>query len=212
MAALSGIQFLLFDLGNVIIDIDYAHTIEQLKVQLPQNKHERCASFFPSNFHKAYERGEITDAEFRQAVRQHFEENWSDEQIDALWNSLLFDIPADRIQLVKRLKDTYTLGVLSNTNAIHIRAFNAILQEQHGYENLHGLFDYVYFSHELGLSKPDPKIYQTVAEKTGFSPEQTFFFDDLEANIQEAKKVGFRAYQIKDKNALTLFFDENLSH
>ncbi|EIM78837.1 HAD superfamily hydrolase [Nitritalea halalkaliphila LW7] len=210
MARLTGIQFLLFDLGNVIIDIDYEHTIGQLKALLPVEKHERCASFFPSSFHKAYERGEISDAEFRQAVRLHFEENWSDEQIDTLWNSLLFDIPADRIRLVKKLKQNFTLGVLSNTNAIHIRAFNAILQEQHGYENLHELFDYVYFSHELGLSKPDPKIYQTVAEKTGFTPEQTFFFDDLEANIHEAKQVGFQAHQIKDKNALTRFFDENL--
>lgn len=206
MKSIKNIDFLLFDLGNVIINIDYEFTINQLNKLLPKEKKQLTTSFFPSKFHKQYEKGLISTAEFRSEVRNHFMEDWSDDQIDNIWNSLLKNIPEERIDLIKKLRDGYGLAVLSNTNELHIQRLNEILLAHYNIPSLHSLFDQVYFSHELQLAKPDVEIYEEVAKRLNTNPEKILFFDDLIENLNGAQKVNFRTYLIDHPDALTSFF------
>ncbi|TVP44996.1 MAG: HAD family phosphatase [Mongoliibacter sp.] len=208
MKKLDKIDFLIFDLGNVIIDIDYDFSINELKKILPKEKHCLTSRFFPSTFHKEYEKGLISNDEFRNAVRNLYEENWSDQQIDHVWNSLLRKIPQERLKLLASLRKHYKTAILSNTNDIHIVKFNEMLQEISDHKTINDLCDQVFLSHEMGLAKPDTAIYEKVLETLNVVPGKAIFFDDLEANIKGAEKTGMKAIQITHPKALIEFFQD----
>lgn len=210
MKSIKNIDFLLFDLGNVIINIDYEFTINQLNKLLPQEKTQLTTAFFPSKFHKQYERGLISTPEFRSEIRNHFMEDWSDDQIDNIWNSLLKDIPEERIDLIKKLRTRFGLAVLSNTNELHIQRLDEILLTQFEVPSLHPLFDQVYFSHELQMAKPDVEIYEEVAKRLNTAPQKILFFDDLAENLMGAQKVGYQTQLIDHPKALINFFENVL--
>jgi glucose-1-phosphatase len=201
------IEFLIFDLGNVIIDIDYDFSINELKKLLPEHKHRLTDKFFTSNFHKEFEKGLISSDQFRNEVRNLYGENWHDTQIDHIWNSLLREIPQERIDLIKSLRKTYHMAVLSNTNQIHVEKFDEILQQNTSEKSLFDLFDKVFLSHEMGLAKPDVAIYEAVLNDISISPHKVLFFDDLPANLEGAKKTGIQTFHISHKKALLEFFN-----
>ena len=196
MKIIPDVDFLIFDLGNVIVDIDYQHSLELIKKELPENHHDKTELFYLTDFHKKYEKGEIDSAKFRNEVRTYFEQDWSDEKVDDLWNSLLKEIPKERIDLISRLKDNYKLGILSNTNEIHIDAVYKMLNQNFALENFDSLFNHVFLSHEMGLSKPSAEIYHTMVNQLGTKPERVVFFDDLEANVKGAASIGIHAVHV----------------
>lgn len=197
-------DFLIFDLGNVIIDIDYPRSLNLIKSLVPKSIHDKVDLFYLTDFHKAYEMGKIDSPTFREEVRQYFQQNWSDQQVDELWNSLLGTIPPARLELIKKLRENHQVGILSNTNEIHITAVDLMLQKDFGVTCFHELFDHVFYSHEMGLAKPSAEIYQSLLEKLGAKAEQVVFFDDLEANVKGAKSQGIEAIQVTGP---TIIFD-----
>ena len=74
--------------------------------------------------------------------------------------------------------------LLSNTNEIHWRFI------QTHFPHLLQPFDKVVVSHEIGLEKPDPAIYQWVIRDSGYSASQHLFIDDIQSNIEGAQAVG----------------------
>lgn len=200
------VDFFIFDLGNVIIDIDYDFSINELKKILPEAKHELTAKFFPSKFHKDYERGLISSKTFRDEIRSLYQEDWTDDQIDHVWNSLLKDVPKERIDLLKQLKSDFGTAVLSNTNAIHIEKFDEILKQHTSEKTIFDLCHEIFLSHEMGLAKPDVAIYEAVLDKIKVPAKNVLFFDDLAANLEGAKKVGIQTHQITHPKGLVEFF------
>lgn len=189
-------DFLIFDLGNVIVDIDYQKSLDLIKKELPDYHHHKVDQFYLTEFHKKYEKGEINSEKFREEVRDYFEKDWNDEKVDDIWNSLLKNIPAERIDLISKLKDKYRLGILSNTNEIHIEAVYKMLRKDFQLDNFDPLFQYVFYSHEMGMSKPSPEIYLSMVEQLGTKPERVVFFDDLEANVKGANSIGIQAVHV----------------
>lgn len=190
------IDFLIFDLGNVIIDIDYHKAIKLISSEVTSSYQDRVNNFYLTDFHKDYEKGLIDSAVFRDSVREYFGQTWDDQKVDFLWNSLLRDIPADRIALIDSLKNRYQLGVLSNTNAIHIQELNVILKRDHQLGSLDQIFERVFLSHEMGLAKPSTEIYEKMIADLDTKPERVVFFDDLEANVRSAAAIGIQAIQV----------------
>lgn len=202
------VDFIIFDLGNVLIDIDYSRAINLIKAALPTAVHHRVDTCYAAEFHKAYERGEIDSPSFRNAFRNYFEQNWSDSKVDFLWNSLLGELPAQRLELVRRLKTRYQVGILSNTNEIHVRAVHALLKSQHGMDNFYPLVDRVFYSQEMGLAKPDVAIYEKMLLELGTTPDRVLFFDDLRANVEGATAVGIHAIQVTSPKIIFDFFKD----
>lgn len=189
-------DFLIFDLGNVIIDIDYQNSLRLIRNHLSELIQDRVTGFYLTDFHKDYEKGLIDSPTFRNSVRSYFDQDWEDQKVDELWNSLLVTIPANRLELIAKLKNKYQIGVLSNTNQIHIEAVDTMLKRDHGIENLNQIFHRVFLSHEMGLSKPSPEIYEKMVSELGTTPDRVVFFDDLEANVKGAASVGIQAVHV----------------
>lgn len=123
--------------------------------------------------------------------------NWPDEHIIDAWNTLLLDIPADRIELLQELNKNYRLFLLSNTSPIHIRKVNQILFETAGISDLNELFEKVYYSYELGCMKPDAIIYEKVLEDASILPEESLFLDDNADNIAGALAAGINSIHVE---------------
>jgi putative hydrolase of the HAD superfamily len=200
------VDFVIFDLGNVLIDIDYHHSMALMKSALPASLHDKVDNCYSAEFHKDYEKGELTSAEFRQEFRSYFHTNWSDAEVDYYWNSLLGTIPDYRLEMVRKLKTQYQVGILSNTNEIHIEAVYAQLQAQHRMDNFDSIFDWVFYSHEMGLAKPSQDIYQKLLLELGTTANRVLFFDDLQANVAGAASVGIQAIQVMGPHTLIDFF------
>ena len=207
MKNLPDVDFLIFDLGNVIIDIDYNRTFQLIKSMVPETMFTKVELFYHTDFHKNYEKGLIDSPTFRDEVRNYFEQSWTDSEVDQLWNSLLGKIPAYRIELVQKLKKNYQVGVLSNTNEIHIQGVNELLKTEYGMDNFDSVFDRVFYSHEMGLAKPSEEIYRKMVSELGTTPEKVLFFDDLKANVDGAKAVGINAVQVTGPHVLVEFFN-----
>jgi putative hydrolase of the HAD superfamily len=194
---MKNIRNIIFDFGGVILDIDPAQTLNQLKslgvknvdiFQSPEFQHEIMGKF---------ERGVLTPEVFRDKVRAYIGKNLCDQDIDDAWNALLLDIPKERIAVLEAVKKHYPIYLLSNSNEIHYDMYLRDLQLRFGYREFDQLFTKAYFSFDLHLSKPNPEIFEFVMFQHKLDPEETLFIDDTAEHIESAKKLGIRTYHLQ---------------
>ncbi len=195
---------IIFDLGGVILN---------LQPDLTRDAFERLSGFRPGPreeslplFHD-FERGHIGEERFRQGLRDLLGVPVHDDELDAGWNAMLLDLPPDRLTLLANLAKTKRIFLLSNTNSIHKRAFDRILSEAGLAAKFASVFESMYFSHEIGMRKPDAEIYRFVLEQNRLRPEETIFVDDMQVNIEQACALGIRGMHLCEKTILDLKFD-----
>ena len=124
----------------------------------------------------------------------------TDALINANWNAMLGSVPQERIQLVHRLKERYHVLLLSNTNAIHVPAFEAIIARENGIADFKQLFHGAYYSCEIGLRKPEASSFLHVLEKHNADPTRTLFIDDSIQHVHGARKAGLHAEHLELAN------------
>jgi putative hydrolase of the HAD superfamily len=94
------------------------------------------------------------------------------------------------IDLVKRLKATHKVSILSN-------AAPGLEEELREHYAIHDLFDDVINSATVRLAKPDPAIFEVAAARLGLAPAECFFTDDLAHNVASARSVGMTAHEFR---------------
>jgi epoxide hydrolase-like predicted phosphatase len=192
------IRNIVFDLGDVILNIDIPRTVLAFSTLSGRSPEEISELFKQAALFRKFETGSLDEAGFRNLVRSSLDlPTLTDLEIDTAWNELLLDIPLERIDLLKKLAGKYNLYLLSNTSSIHITRVNEILKEASGIETLQDLFTTVFLSYEMGVMKPDPSIYLRVLEKAGIQAEETLFLDDNLANIEAANGLGIQTIHVQ---------------
>ncbi len=184
---------ILLDLGGVLIDVDYhaaAREFEKLGFADFDRLYSKAKQ---DHLFDGFETGALSPAQFRDRIRQLHGSPLTDAQVDHCWNAMLGSIPSERIDLVKRLKERYEVLMLSNTNAIHVPAFEAIVSKENGITDFKGLFDGAYYSCEMGMRKPDVEIFLHVLSLHGADPKRTLFIDDSIQHVEGAQKAGLHA-------------------
>ncbi len=194
---------IIFDLGDVIIPIDLRAPMHNFAVLSGMSDEEVEQLWNQHGLTQQYETGLIDDEAFRQHVRTlltvqsgESSDQWADEVIDTAWNTVLLDLPVERIERIKQLQGRYRLFLLSNTSPIHIRQVNRMLAAM-GQPTLEELFERVYYSYDVRLLKPSPDIYHHVLQTAGLVADETAFLDDNPANIAAAAALGIRAVQVQ---------------
>ena len=188
------IRNIIFDLGGVILNIDYHRTTQSFIDLGITNFNELYSQFHADRFFEDFEKGMVEEATFIQKLKSHVPAV-SEKDILTSWNAMLLDFPARRINFLMKLKSKYRTFLLSNTNVIHHRAFQNILLDTTG--TLNECFEKAYYSHELGLRKPDKEIFQLVLAENKLLPEETLFFDDTLANIDTARLLKLQVHYVK---------------
>lgn len=192
------IKNIIFDLGDVILNIDVPIASKSFADLSGREQNEILTIFKENELFRQFETGLMDEPTFRNYVREILNfPDLSDEAIDTAWNSLLLDLPPERVELLKKLATRYRLFLLSNTSSIHITQVNKILKASTGIERLEDLFERVFLSYEMGLMKPDTRIYQDVLDKAGLKAEETLFLDDNADNIRGAAQLGIETIHVQ---------------
>jgi putative hydrolase of the HAD superfamily len=203
---LTSIDAIIFDLGGVVLNLDYNKTIDQFKILGKENFEKLYTQSQQDKIFDQFETGKISAQEFRNYMKFFLDGQITDEQIDFAWNAMLLDLPAARIDLLLRLKKEYKIFLFSNTNEIHSHAFQKIIQQQYGDANLlEKVFQQTYYSHLVGQRKPDAASFMTVINDHGLTPQRTLFIDDSIQHIEGASRIGIRAKHLVDQDIIQLF-------
>ena len=205
MIDLKGIRHIIFDLGGVILNIDYKLSAEAFKKLGANDFDELYSQAKQSELFDRLETGRISLNDFRNEVRRIFEATWSDTEIDSAWNAMLLDLPPTRIELLQELKKRYKIYLLSNTNQIHYDQYGRMLRERLGLNDLSEVFDKAYYSHEVGMRKPDAEVFEFVLNANAAEANETLFIDDSIQHIEGAKRIGLETYHLREEDILGLF-------
>lgn len=186
----------IFDLGEVIIDLD-PQAVEDRLFSASGKIMDYRDLVFSSPLMKEYETGRISDEAFREGVNDLLAVSFSNTEFDEIWNLMLGEIPARRVRLMGQLKSEYQVMILSNTNPIHERKIDDMVSAQISGNKMSDFVHHTHYSHLLGMRKPDVEIYEYVLNSQDLIPERTLFLDDRQDNVEAAGSTGIDAIQVK---------------
>jgi glucose-1-phosphatase len=188
------IKNIIFDLGNVLLDIDYNKTIDAFEQLGFQNFKTSYSPEKMGPLFEDIETGKLSEEELYTVIKSLSKTPLSTEQIKHAWNALLLDFRKESLVYLKKLPARYTIYLLSNTNSIHLTAFNEILEREGQDRTLESYFTKAYYSNVIGFRKPYRECYQFVLKDAGIKAEETLFIDDLPVNITGANAVGLQTH------------------
>ncbi len=191
---LTNIKNIIFDLGNVLYDIRYENIADAFRSYGIENFEEKYTQAGQTQEIDLFEEGKISPAQFRDYIRTLTEIPLTDQQIDHAWNAIMVDIPAHRVEMLKRLRKKYKIFLFSNTNQINCESFVQFVENKFGYNIFETLFEKAYYSHTLHIKKPKPEAFLAILEEQQLEPQETLFIDDIERHIKGAQVAGLRTY------------------
>ncbi len=193
---LQGIDAIIFDFGNVFIDLDYPRVIRRFSEVAKKNEKQIEELVVTDPILQELEVGAVEPAKFRWKVNNLLGTSLMDDEFDDIWNSMLKKVPADRMKLLDQIGEKHQTYILSNSNVIHEIAFDEMILEATGKESLRDFVQKVYFSHEIGLRKPNIACYQHVIEDIDNYASRMLFLDDRLDNVEAAREAGMKAVQV----------------
>lgn len=190
----NNIRSLLFDLGNVLVDIDI------------DGAHERLNQLFKKDAQRPliegafieYECGRISTDIFINTLLSQSERKVQALDIIEAWNSMIVGIPDYRLEMLRLLKRKYSVYVLSNTNALHLEWIHRYVRKEHHVQDFEKeLLDHAFYSHLVGDRKPNASLFKFITEDSFMTPALTLYMDDVQENLDVAGKLGFNTHLVK---------------
>ncbi|MBA0884306.1 HAD family hydrolase [Flavobacterium undicola] len=198
------INTIIFDFGDIFINLDKKATIDGLKNLGLKEWNEDL-----DHLNIQFEKGNISKDEFLSGFQKHMP-NASIEEILEAWNAILADFPLYRLEFLQMLSKKYRLFLLSNTDSIHIKTFERNVGATF-YRDFYQCFEKVYFSFEMGMRKPDAEIYLTLLNKHELQAKRTLFIDDKKENTDAAQALGIHVWNLQvGKEDVVDLFDKNI--
>jgi len=188
---------LLFDLGRVVLDLDFTRTLVFWASHAGCDVEHLMARFARDELYRRHEKGEISDAEFFAALRISLGVELSDAQLVEGWNAIFVGEMPGIKPVLARAAQRLPLYAFSNTNNPHVEFFSG------RYADLLGHFREIFLSSSIGLRKPDAEAYDHVVRAIGVPAERIVFFDDLAENIAGARERGLIAVHVTSPGDLT---------
>lgn len=194
------IEAVIFDLGGVILDIDYSLTHKAFEKLGAQNFDEMYSQALADKLFRNLETGNIKAAYFYSEFNKCTGLNLKPDQINEAWNAMLLTFREDSLLFLEDIKSRYRLFLLSNTNEIHYDMFKKIYHQKKRPGTFEFFFEKAYYSFEIGMRKPDSDIYEYVLETNNLKPKSTLFIDDSIQNVNAAKSLGMQTILLKTGN------------
>ena len=202
----SEVKNIIFDWGGVITDLHIDSVILAFKNLGFHQFDKAFAHDADQNFFLRFETGKIQEAEFLKILHDHLNRDVTDLQILDAWNSILGDLPAERWTILNEVKKSYRTFLLSNTNSLHVSWYAQKLSKLYGRNGFEPLFEKIYYSHQLGMRKPDRNIYEFVLKDSRLEPAETLFIDDNPENVATAAELGLKTVHLAPPVTLTDIF------
>lgn len=188
---MAAIETLLFDLGGVVLGIDFGRVFAHWAQAAGMAPQEVARRFEFGDDYLRHERGELDDAGFFRAASRAAGLGLDVRQMADGWSRIFTGPVPGMSDMLARLSPRWPLYLFSNTNpAHHVQWSQAFAAEIAPFRRL-------FLSHELGVRKPEPQAFRAVADAIGTPPERILFFDDTLVNVEGARAVGMPAEQVR---------------
>jgi HAD superfamily hydrolase (TIGR01509 family) len=198
-----GVNTIIFDLGGVLLNIDYHLTINAFKELGFSDFDNTFSQFKQSNISDLYETGKVSSLDFYEAIIKNKEISF--KEFTLAWNALLLDFPQKRFELLTKLGENFNLYLCSNTNELHYNAFQKIVNQYE--EDFDSLFIKAYYSHQIALRKPNSSIFEFILGENKLVASEVLFIDDSIQHIETAKSLGLKTMHVKEKTVEEIFVD-----
>ncbi len=186
-------HYLLFDLGNVIVDLDIPATYTALTELTNLNREAFNTFLNETAWLEKYETGQMDTDAFIDGIIRYARPGSTSKDVINSWNAMLVDIPYPRLEWLASLRPQFQVGLLSNTNPLHLEWVYQFLLKRYGITDFESrYFDQVFYSHQIGHRKPDRSCFDFALEKIGLPAANILFIDDLAENTSAARLTGMR--------------------
>ena len=186
MKEYGSIEAAIFDLGGVIFGISLEPVIQSWSKSTGIRPQDIAAKFRIDSHYERFEIGEISPAQYRDHVCDLLGARLSPEDFDRGWNSIYLELLPGIESLLKQLRQTLRLVILTNTNEIHAREWRV------RYADILTYFEKVFTSYEIGARKPNPECFQIVLDYLDIDPGKVVFIDDNQENVHGANAIGIK--------------------
>ncbi len=185
---------IILDLGGVLLDIDYHKTKKAFEDLGFKDFDKMYSQYSADAVFTQLETGAISNTIFYERMMHRSGGRIPQQAISNAWNAMLLKFREETLAFLESLAGKYSLYLLSNTNAIHLAAFEEIFTVQTGKASLNNYFKKAYYSHEVGLRKPNEDIFEFIVEDAGIKAHESLFIDDSYNNIETASRLGFKTH------------------
>ena len=192
-----GIRAIIFDIGRVLVRVDIRQSQLGLTNGLPLTPEELWSAIEKDPCWSDWQEGRMSARDWHQNLCVRLGISLNFEQFTKVWNSALDPRPIHPDSLFERLSKSYHLGLLSNTDPIHVAHL----------ESTYSFFRYFpepvrIYSCSVGASKPDPLIFRTALRTCKVSAEQAVYIDDIAAYAEAARSLGCTGIQFRSAEQL----------
>ena len=190
-------QWFVFDLGNVVVKLNYERVLQRILALAPTTNRDRLMSVMEgAGGYRDLERGQVTFTEFYEFLRDSSGYLGTIGSLRETWMDF-FDGPVEGIEdVLERVRKAYRVAYASNSNEIHAeyipRQFAPLFRREERF----------IFSHLHKCAKPDRVFFERTLNVLGSLAHHLVFVDDLLENVVAARDLGIRAYQFRDSISL----------
>ena len=190
------IEALLFDVGQVILRVNVPRAARLLADGAGKTPEQVIASIESDPQMISFQEGRLAGEEWHQHLRRSLGLRHSFEEFCRAWNSALEPEPLLGVKFFAALAPRLRLGLLSNTDPIHVKHFEAEFE-------VFSFFPVRLYSCSEGLRKPDRTLYERAIAALGAAPEKILYVDDVAEFVEGGRRAGLEVYHCKDPMALT---------
>jgi putative hydrolase of the HAD superfamily len=191
------VRAIIFDIGRVLIRVDIRSAQLGLAQGLSLSPEELWSAIGKDSHWRDWQEGRMSARDWHLNLCQRFGISLDFEQFTKVWNSALDPSPIHPDSLFERLSKSYRLGLLSNTDPIHVAHL----------ESSYGFFRYFpkpvrIYSCSVGASKPDPLVFREALSACKVRAEQAVYIDDIAAYVDAARALGFSGIHYRSPEQL----------
>lgn len=192
----SHIKALLFDLGGVVLEVDFEQVFKSWAAHSTLDEVQIKSLFKMDERYQQHERGQIEASVFFAHLRHRLKLNATDHEMTAAWNDIFGHEITTTLNAIDGIRNKIPTYGFSNTNRTHQ------IYWEHHYPRIKSTFEKLYVSSEIGLRKPDADAFEFILNDISVKPNELLFFDDSSENIAGAKRLGIQTVLVSDSDSV----------
>ncbi|MDR0536874.1 MAG: HAD family phosphatase [Tannerellaceae bacterium] len=191
---MSQIKHIVFDLGGVIIHLDHSCAVRRFESIGISNAAALLNPYEQKGIFLDFENGKLDMPSFCRELSKYAGRELTKAEVVNAWKGFIVEVPQYKLDYISELRKTHRVSLLSNTNPAIMEWARSTDFSEVGLP-ITSFFDAIYTSYEIGITKPDRRIFEYMLKRNVFLSSETLFVDDGEKNVKTGESLGMFIYK-----------------